>query len=412
MFSPGYRSGMFFRTRQVATSLLVANAVRAVQPYWAGIPAMFGGWLTSELAPQLAALTAADTVREMLRKDKDLPAIGLGVANTAALGALVVDAQRTESRIEGALVEALGPDYRDRIPVAPADGEPVAPFSLLARPFHMTRPDVEVIRNLRYNDTGSRGLLDVYRPAGGADGAPVLLQVHGGGWTIGEKEQQGLLIMNRMAAQGWVCVAINYRLSPTAKWPAHIVDVKKAIAWIRDNIADYGGNPDFLAITGGSAGGHLSALAALTPNEPEFQPGFEQADTEVQAAVPFYGVYDMAGESSRKARLMRDSFLAKRVFDADPRSDIEVFRAASPLNRVTAEAPPFFVIHGAQDVLAPVGQARRLVDELRSTSKGPVAYLELPRTQHAFEVFTSVRSLHVIRGAERFLRTVYADARS
>ena len=85
--------------------------------------------------------------------------------------------------------------------------------------------------------------------------------------------------------------------------PAQIIDVKQAIAWIRENIAAYGGDPDYIAITGGSAGGHLSALAALTPNDPAWQPGFEDADTSVQVAVPHYGVYDMAGATGlRSAR--------------------------------------------------------------------------------------------------------------
>ena len=73
-------------------------------------------------------------------------------------------------------------------------------------------------------------------------------------------------------------VACNYRLSPKETFPAHIIDVKKTIAWIRERAADYGGNPDFLAITGGSAGGHLSSLAALTPNKQEWQPGFEEVE--------------------------------------------------------------------------------------------------------------------------------------
>ena len=68
--------------------------------------------------------------------------------------------------------------------------------------------------------------------------------------------------------------------------------MKRALAWVKDNIADHGGDPDWVAITGGSAGGHLCSLAALTPNDPQFQPGFEDADTSVTAAVPFYGVYD------------------------------------------------------------------------------------------------------------------------
>ena len=71
-----------------------------------------------------------------------------------------------------------------------------------------------------------------------------------------------------------MCVAINYRLSPKATWPDHIVDCKRAVAWVRDHIAEYGGDPTFLAVSGGSADGHLAALVALTPNATEWQPGF------------------------------------------------------------------------------------------------------------------------------------------
>jgi acetyl esterase/lipase len=83
---------------------------------------------------------------------------------------------------------------------------------------------------------------------------------------MGSKRGQAHPLMSHLAGQGWVCVAINYRLSPKSDWPAAVVDVKRAIAWIKSNIAGYGGDPRFIAITGGSAGGHLSALAALTPN--------------------------------------------------------------------------------------------------------------------------------------------------
>lgn len=72
-------------------------------------------------------------------------------------------------------------------------------------------------------------------------------------------------MMSHLAELGWVCVAINYRHSPRNTWPAHIVDVKRALAWVKAHIAEYGGDPEFIAITGGSAGGHLSSLAALTP---------------------------------------------------------------------------------------------------------------------------------------------------
>jgi len=147
---------------------------------------------------------------------------------------------------------------------------------------------VRLHSHISYSDAGKRNLLDIYHPHEPREGGfPVLLQVHGGAWMIGEKEQQAKPLMYHLAERGWLCVAINYRLSPRAAFPAHIIDVKKAIAWIREHIAEYGGNPDFIAITGGSAGGHLSSLAALTPNRPEWQPGFEDVDTPLQSAVPF-----------------------------------------------------------------------------------------------------------------------------
>ena len=116
---------------------------------------------------------------------------------------------------------------------------------------------------------------------------------------MGDKREQGLPMMHELARRGWVCVTVNYRLSPKATWPAHIVDCKRALAWVREHIAEYGGDPDFIAVSGGSAGGHLSALLALTPNEPEWQPGFEDLDASVDACLPFYGVYDMTVDPSR-----------------------------------------------------------------------------------------------------------------
>ena len=210
--------------------------------------------------------------------------------------------------------------------------------------------------------------------------------------------------MNQMAAQGWVCVAINYRLAPRDGWPAHIVDVKRAIAWVKDHIADYGGNPDYVVITGGSAGGHLTALAALTPGDPDFQPGFEDADTSVQAAVPFYGVYDFAGSTGlRNATEMRDTFLGPRVMQSTWQDSPDVFEAASPILRITADAPDFFVLHGELDSLVSVDQARLFVAELRRTSKKSVVYAELPGAQHAFDVFHSIRSAHAVRAVDRYL---------
>ena len=313
--------------------------------------------------------------------------------------------------VESALQEALGADYQSVLERIPTPADLATPWRSFVNPFNMTNVDVVATRRLPYADGGRRFELDVYHHRDAPSGAPVLLQVHGGAWVIGEKEQQGIPLMMRMAARGWVCVAINYPLSPKARWPQHIVGVKRAIAWIREHIGDYGGDPSFLAITGQSAGGHLSALAALTPNDPAWQPGFEHVDTAVQACVPHYGVYDFTAEDGTRASKARMESLLKRwVMPTDARYP-EDYRAASPLYRVNTDAPPFLILHGTNDTLVPVNDARAFVAALRSVSAQPVAYAEIKGAQHAFDLFPSVRSAHVVRGVERFLDWTYASAR-
>jgi len=128
-------------------------------------------------------------------------------------------------------------------------------------------------------------VLDVYRPSGGCAGAPVLLQIHGGGWVVRQQARAGAAARIPPGGRGWVVVTPNYRLSPRARFPDHLVDCKRALAWIRANVATYGGDPSFVAVTGGSAGGHLTALMGLTANDPRLQPGFESVDTRVAACA-------------------------------------------------------------------------------------------------------------------------------
>jgi acetyl esterase/lipase len=262
--------------------------------------------------------------------------------------------------------------------------------------------------DISYGEHGSRNYLDIWRrpdlDRGGR--APVLLQVPGGAWMVGSKRQQAYPLMSHLAELGWVCIAINYRLSPRSTWPDQIVDVKRALAWTKEHIAEYGGDPDWVAITGGSAGGHLSSLAALTANDPQFQPGFEEADTSVRAAVPFYGLYDFT-RSDAIHPLMTPT-LARYVFKLRRAELREAFRAASPITYVSAEAPPFFVLHGRNDSLIPVEQGRAFSARLREVSRRPVVYAELPFAQHAFDIFGSARATHAALAVEQFLAEIYS----
>jgi acetyl esterase/lipase len=399
-----------FLIRRAVQLGLTANALRPLRARSTTIPAFFAGWLTGELAPQFLALTAADSLVHVARhgvRDRSTQAgLAMAAASAAGLAALVRTGHGAREEIEAALTNALGEDYAAEL----GRSDLGLPWGELALPFRMGAPDVRVDRNVAYAPGGKRFLLDVYRPSSPVTGAPVLLQVHGGAWVIGNKEEQGRPLMRYLARRGWVCVAINYPLSPAHRWPAHIVAAKQALAWIRAEIASYGGDPSFVAVTGGSAGGHLSALLALSQNDPALQPEFEDADTSVQACVPHYGVYDFAATSGSRASQYRlESLIARRVFaaDRDPVDHLDDYVAASPLDRISSEAPPFFVIHGRDDSLVPVREAREFVRRLREKSRAPVAYAELAGAQHAFDVFTSVRSAHVVRGVARFLDFTY-----
>lgn len=399
---------MGFLRRQVVTAALTANALRPVPGFRAGIPAFFAGWLTSELVPHLMALTAGDAAAHVVRRKgrRSKAGLALAAANLAGQAFLADQSRRVQKDAEDALVEGLGYDYIEQLDAKPTPAELAVPWRRLANPFRMRSTEVVVEKDIPYApEHGKRGLLDIYRPAAGTDGrAPVLLQVHGGGWTIGTKDQQGIPLMQHLAAKGWICVAINYRLAPRDPFPAQIIDVKRAIAWIREHIAEHGGDPDYIAITGGSAGGHLVALAAVTANDPAYQPGFEDADTSVAVAVPHYGVYDFAGSTGlRSAEQMRDRFLAPRVVRQRWEDAPEVFEAGTPLLRVGKDAPDFFVLHGAHDSLVSVEQARLFVARLREVSGATVVYAELPGAQHAFDVFPSIRSSHVVRAIDRYL---------
>lgn len=399
--------------------LLVVNAIVPLARGAFGVPVFFAGWLTAELAPHNLVVftvvllgfawggggwggggwgggivgTAGD--------------VGLACAALALAGLvfLVVRAERARGVVDRALVAGLGAVYASPLVDRVVPGDLRTRWCQLVLPFRGRHADVERVRDVQYAGSGPRQRLDVYRHTDHRTGRPVLLQVHGGAWVIGKKEQQGLPLMLQLASRGWVCVAPNYRLAPRAHMHDMVVDLKLALAWVREHAADYGGDPATVVVTGGSAGGHLAALLALTANDPSFQPGFEDVDTAVTACVPHYGVYDLSGATGLRAVRRRRDVL-RRVVGVPFTGHEQEYEALSPLCRVRPDAPPFFVVHGHSDTLVPVAEARAFAERLRAVSDSPVVYAELPGAQHAFDVFGSVRSAHVVRAVERFLAAV------
>jgi acetyl esterase/lipase len=397
----------------------VVNALNGFRPLgrkgYITLAVFWFGWPTSEVPTVYLTASVLDVLRRGRRGDfagrRGKAALALTGASWAILAVIYRRNVTSGPLLQNALREELGADYTDALNTLPATpsptGRPSAWRTTWARRRYVDNQDV-----VRYGPYGRGNLADIWRhrdlPRDGK--APVLVQVPGGAWSIGWRRPQAYPLMSHLADRGWICVSLNYRVSPLHTWPDHIVDVKRALAWVKDNIAGYGGDPDFVAITGGSAGGHLASLAALTPNEPEYQPGFEDADTSVVAAVPLYGRYDWVS-STGDGRPEFIAFLQKFVVKEPYREHRDIYADASPIRRVTADAPPFFVIHGQDDSIIPVGEAREFVDALRDVSKSPVVYAELPHTQHGFDIFGSPRAHHAAEAVGQFLSWVYATKR-
>ncbi len=400
-----------------ASGLGALNTLNAHRPLTytgpSSVASFAAGFVTSEVPGPYLGLTVVETATAVrhgaLRSTPGKLGLALSAASAAGLVALRHRARPAASILDGALREALGPDYRDQI-AQPARPDADAPPRAQPGVVRMLQVHKRYTQHsdISYGPAGHRNHLDVWRrddlPRDGR--APVLVQVHGGAWIYGEKIGQAQPLMAHLVERGWICISLNYRLSPRSTWPDQILDVKRAVAWVKQNIADYGGDPDFVAITGGSAGGHLTALHALTAQDRLWQPGFEDVDTSVMAAVPFYGVYDW----TNRDRIPDDEVLdvlQDKVVKATLAERFEVFDEASPMSHVRADAPPLFALHGTNDTLVPVDQARSFVRRLREVSRQPVAYAEFPGAHHAFDIFSSPRANACAVAVEEFLGVVY-----
>ena len=379
------------------------NAFLPVRTRWFVVFGFFAGWLTLELALHIlvfnALLLGALVWRGGLAEWTGQLGLGLAVAASGGLVALHLRSRRATVTLREFFVAA-------KLEVR-ADA-PRYPRTHVVLPFlAWLRRDIEVVRGVPFSQVAGKTLrLDVFRPRAPGRGRPAVLQIHGGAWVLGFKEYQGIPLLTHLASNGWVGFNVDYRLSPRATFPEHLIDVKRALAWIREHAAEYGVDPDFIVVTGGSAGGHLAALVGLTAGDPEYQPGFESADTSVRAAVIFYGVFDLTNRLGTRAgqyRSMLERVVMKRKFAADP----GLFARASPIDRVHAGAPAFLVVHGTRDTLTPVEDARHFVEKLRSVSHKPALYIEMQGAEHAFDVFPSVRTVPVIEATERYLDSIH-----
>ncbi|GES84316.1 alpha/beta hydrolase [Rhizophagus clarus] len=215
--------------------------------------------------------------------------------------------------------------------------------------------------------------LDIYVPkySQKKDSLPIMLFIHGGNWMSMDK------------------------LIPFPQ-PLYLSNCKRALRWIKENIISYGGDPNFIAVSGDSAGGHLAALMALTANDKLYQPGFECIDTKVQACI---GINEICGKN--RSDINKDD-IREMLENASP--EILVGRKGN----LNEELVPFLIIHGDNDQLINIRSCREFVKTFRiSAPNSKLVSIELPGAHHGYHFVSSPRTHYSMIAMLRFLNWAY-----
>jgi acetyl esterase/lipase len=242
-------------------------------------------------------------------------------------------------------------------------------------------------------------MLDLYLPRGDAGKAhphPALVYIHGGSWLTGSPRTFPH-VLAAIAARGFVVAAIQYRFDGEATFPAQIADVKEAVRYLRVNAEKYSIDSDHIGVWGESAGGQLAALesvscgvSALEPKpKPVTEQGDEQADLSdvsdcVQASVSWYGIYNFVTIPIPPGKSGPQPYLGCPAFTCDQAA----LESASPAYYVDSHDPPMLLIHGIDDPVVTVSQAREFNQQLHQAGVS-VELLLIPGVKHGFVGATS-----------------------
>jgi len=213
------------------------------------------------------------------------------------------------------------------------------------------RSAVEAHTNLTYY-TGEgadkyRHRLDLYVPKGKRD-VPVMMFVHGGGFTVGIKDQYAF-VGQVFAAYGIATAVINYRLSPKTSYPGHVQDVARAFAWLRAHVAEYGGKPDTIFIAGHSAG---ATLVAMVGADSSYLREVGESIDHVAGVIPISGSFTQSGRSA--------------MFQSPEPVGSDVVANASAINHVSGAHPPFLILYGDMDLPRTGEDAEAMARALKS----------------------------------------------
>lgn len=249
--------------------------------------------------------------------------------------------------------------------------------------------------------------LDIYLPEEGDGPFPVIVSIHGGAFRFGDKADGQLRPMLEGLNRGYAVISINYRMSGEAHFPSAVHDIKAAIRRIRAHADDYFLNADKIAVWGGSAGGHLAAMAGLTGGVSELEDltlGYPEQSSRVQAVVDWFGPTDFLkmddqlrasgkGKPDHNETESPESlYLGEKITEIPER-----VAQSNPETYITQDDPPFFIQHGTDDPLVPVEQSIYFAARLKEVLGEKKVMLELlPGVKHGGPAFESAENLDKI----------------
>lgn len=248
-------------------------------------------------------------------------------------------------------------------------------------------PDIRVERNVTFLAAGRKERADLYVPLQMPKGrrCPAVVLIHGGGWSGGRRDaEREINIGSTLARNGYVAMSIDYILSDKkqAVWPTNLWDCKTAVRWLRKNAERLGIDPDRIGVLGGSAGGHLAAMVALTTPADGLDPA--QPDGEfscaVKCCVDMYGITDIG--------TYHDATMLGKTFSEAP----ELYRLASPVTYVRSNSPPVLILHGTADTTVNVKQSEHFAEVLKHAGVEHELVI-LPGAVHSFDLQPPQRDL-------------------
>jgi len=252
-------------------------------------------------------------------------------------------------------------------------------------------PEIVVERDIVYGNGAETALkLDLAMPKAGEGLLPAVVFLHGEGWRAGNRRQMNHFIEG-MARLGYVSMTVDYRLVPTARFPAQVEDCKAAVRWLRANAQKYRVDTERIGVVGFSAGGHLAAMLGVTVKEDGLEGvgGNPDQSSRVQAVVSFFGPTDLSTRDWPRdlETEVIIPFLGGTFADRP-----ENYARASPISYATKDAPPFLFFHGTDDKLVPFDQSRRLAEKLSKLGV-PVQMVALEGEGHGFSDANNQKSM-------------------